>query len=94
MHFVFTVCDRAAQEVCPIWPGQPMRAHWGIADPAAVEGTDEEKQRAFSLAFRELAARIGIFTSLRIDALDQLALQREINAIGEMQPADAATKAS
>src|SRR5262245_38251944 len=56
-HFVFTVCDRAAQEVCPIWPGQPMTAHWGIADPAAVEGTDEEKQRVFSLAFRELAAR-------------------------------------
>ena len=90
MHFVFTVCDRAAQEVCPIWPGQPMTAHWGIADPAAVEGTDEEKQRAFSLAFRELAARIGIFTSLRIE----LALQREINAIGKMQSANAATKAS
>jgi protein-tyrosine-phosphatase len=87
MHFVFTVCDRAAHEVCPIWPGQPMTAHWGIADPAAVEGSDAEKERAFNLAFRELSARIGIFTSLRIQALDQLALQREINAIGTMQPA-------
>jgi protein-tyrosine-phosphatase len=91
MHFVFTVCDRAAQEVCPIWPGQPMTAHWGIADPAAVEGSDAEKERAFNLAFRELSARIGIFTSLRIEALDQLALQREINAIGKMQPAEERT---
>ncbi len=85
LHFVFTVCDRAAQEVCPIWPGQPMTAHWGIADPAAVEGTQEQKERAFALAFRELSARIGIFTSLRIDALDQLALQREINRIGKLK---------
>jgi protein-tyrosine-phosphatase len=88
MHFVFTVCDRAAQEVCPLWPGQPMTAHWGIADPAAVDGPQAEKERAFNLAFRELSARIGIFTSLRIDALDQLALQREINAIGKMQPVE------
>jgi protein-tyrosine-phosphatase len=87
MHFVFTVCDRAAAEVCPIWPGQPMTAHWGIADPAAVEGSAERKDRAFNLAFRELSARIGIFTSLRIEALDQLALQRELNAIGRT-PAD------
>jgi arsenate reductase len=85
MHFVFTVCDRAAQEMCPIWPGHPMTAHWGIADPAAVEGSVEDKERAFTLAFRELSARIGIFTSLRIDAMDQLALQREINAIGKME---------
>jgi protein-tyrosine-phosphatase len=83
LHFVFTVCDRAAQEMCPIWPGQPMTAHWGVTDPAAVEGTDQEKERAFNLAFRELAARIGIFTSLRIEALDQLALQRELDAIGK-----------
>ena len=87
LHFVFTVCDRAAQEMCPIWPGQPMTAHWGIADPAAVEGSDAEKERAFQLAFRELSARIGIFTSLRIESLDQLALQRELNAIGKQQPA-------
>ena len=85
MHFVFTVCDRAAQQTCPLWPGQPMTAHWGIADPAAVEGSNEEKERAFNLAFRELSARIGIFTSLRVDALDQLALQRQLDAIGKIQ---------
>jgi arsenate reductase len=85
LHFVFTVCDRAAEEMCPIWPGQPMTAHWGVADPAAVEGTDQEKERAFDLAFRELSARIGVFTSLRIDALDDLALKRELDAIGKMQ---------
>jgi arsenate reductase len=89
LHFVFTVCDRAAQEMCPIWPGQPMTAHWGVADPAAVEGTDQEKERAFTLAFRELAARIGIFSSLRLEALDDLAIKREIDAIGKLQPADA-----
>ncbi len=88
LHFVFTVCDRAAQEMCPIWPGQPMTAHWGVADPAAVEGTDQEKERAFTLAFRELAARIGIFSSLRLEALDDLAIKREIDAIGKLQPAD------
>jgi arsenate reductase len=92
MHFVFTVCDRAAQEMCPIWPGQPMTAHWGVADPAAVEASHEDKERAFNLAFRELSARIGLFTSLRIEALDQLALQREINAIGKMPATEAATK--
>jgi len=86
MHFVFTVCDNAAREVCPIWPGQPMTAHWGIADPAAVEGTQDQKERAFALAFRELAARIGIFTSLRLDALDQLAIQRAIDDIGKSTP--------
>jgi arsenate reductase (thioredoxin) len=82
MHFVFTVCDNAAQEVCPIWPGQPMTAHWGIADPATVDGSEEDKERAFQLAFRELSARIGIFTSLRLEALDQLALQHQLDAIG------------
>ena len=87
MQFVFTVCDRAAQEMCPLWPGQPMTAHWGIADPAAFEGSDEEKERAFQLAFRELSARIAIFTSLRLEALDQLAIQREIDAIGRTRPA-------
>jgi arsenate reductase len=91
LHFVFTVCDRAAAEVCPIWPGQPMTAHWGVADPAAVEGTDQEKERAFTLAFRELSARISIFTSLRIEALDELALKRELDAIGKMQAATKTT---
>ena len=94
LHFVFTVCDRAAQEMCPIWPGQPMTAHWGVADPAAVEGTDEQKARAFNLAFRELSARIGIFTSLRLDALDDLSLKRELDAIGKMQGADVTPKTS
>lgn len=82
LHFVFTVCDRAAAEVCPIWPGQPMTAHWGIEDPAAVEGADEEKRRAFNRAFRELDARIKLFTSLRLEALDQLSLKRQLDEIG------------
>jgi arsenate reductase len=84
LNFVFTVCDRAAREVCPLWPGQPMTAHWGIDDPAAVEGSDEEKLRAFRKAFRELDARIKIFTSLRIELLDRLALQKRLDAIGKV----------
>ena len=83
LHFVFTVCDNAANEVCPIWPGQPMTAHWGIADPAAVDGSDEEKRQAFRRAFRELDARIKVFTSLRIEMLDRLALQQQLDAIGK-----------
>src|SRR5215510_12487130 len=86
LHFVFTVCDRAAMEVCPLWPGQPMTAHWGVEDPAAVEGSDETKLRAFSKAFRELDARVKIFTSLRIDMHDRMALQRELDAIGKTRP--------
>ena len=82
LDFVFTVCNNAAAEVCPIWPGQPLTAHWGILDPAAVEGSDDEKRRAFNRAYRELDARIKIFTSLRIDMLDKLALKRELDAIG------------
>ena len=82
MQFVFTVCDNAAAEVCPVWPGQPMTAHWGIEDPAAVSGSDEDKARAFTKAFRELDARIKIFTSLRLDMLDRMALQRQLNEIG------------
>jgi protein-tyrosine-phosphatase len=81
LDFVFTVCDRAAEEVCPLWPGQPMTAHWGINDPAAVRGSDEEKERAFHKAFRELDARIKIFTSLRLESLDQMSLQRHLDAI-------------
>ena len=83
LDFVFTVCDRAAQESCPVWPGQPMTAHWGIEDPAAAGGSEEDKRRAFNRAFRELDARIKIFTSLRIEALDQLSLQRQLDAIGK-----------
>jgi arsenate reductase len=85
LDFVFTVCDNAAQEVCPIWPGQPMTAHWGIPDPAAVEGSHEEKRRAFNRAFRELDARLKIFTSLRIESLDELSLQRRLDDIGHMR---------
>ena len=82
MQFVFTVCDNAAAEVCPVWPGQPMTAHWGIEDPATAVGSDEDKARAFTKAFRELDARVKIFTSLRLDMLDRMALQRQLDDIG------------
>ena len=82
LDFVFTVCDRAAAEVCPYWPGQPMTAHWGVPDPASVAGSDDEKRRAFDKTFRELDARLKIFTSLRFEALDQLSLQRQLEDIG------------
>ena len=85
LDFVFTVCDNAAREVCPIWPGQPMTAHWGIHDPAAVEGTIEEQIRAFNKAFRELDARLKIFVSLRLETLDDMALKRELEAIGQLR---------
>ena len=83
MDFVFTVCDNAAKEVCPVWPGQPMTAHWGIPDPAAVEGTAAEVQRAFRDAFVSLDRRIGLFLSLPVGSLDRLAIQREIDRIGK-----------
>jgi arsenate reductase len=83
MDFVFTVCDNAANEVCPVWPGQPMTAHWGIADPAAVQGTPDEVQRAFREAFVALDRRIGLFLSLPLQSLDRLAIQREIDHIGK-----------
>lgn len=82
LDFVFTVCDNAANEVCPVWPGQPMTAHWGVPDPAAVQGTDEQKQRAFRDAFFLLDRRISLFLSLPIASLDDLALQHEVNRIG------------
>ena len=83
MDFVFTVCDNAAKEVCPIWPGQPMTAHWGIADPAAIHGSPAEVQRAFRDAFVALDRRIGLFLSLPLQALDRLAIQKEIDRIGK-----------
>jgi arsenate reductase len=86
MDFVFTVCDNAAGEVCPVWPGQPITAHWGIADPAVVEGTDEERRRAFAKAFRELDTRIQLFTSLPFERLDRLAIKREVDRIGKAEP--------
>jgi arsenate reductase len=82
MDFVFTVCDNAANEVCPFWPGQPMTAHWGIPDPAAVKGTPEEIERAFRDAYVVLDRRIGLFLSLPLSTLQQLTLQREIEDIG------------
>jgi arsenate reductase len=84
LDFVFTVCDRAAQEICPTWPGQPMTAHWGIEDPALAEGTDHEQRRAFNLAFRALDARLRLFTSLPLESLDRLALQRQLDSIGSV----------
>src|SRR5262245_29635414 len=84
IDFVFTVCDNAAKEVCPVWPGQPMTAHWGLEDPAAVTGSDEDQRRAFNVAFRQLGARLRIFTSLRTEALDRLSLQRELDRIGTL----------
>jgi len=88
LDFVFTVCDNAAGEMCPIWPGQPMTAHWGVADPAAVEGPDTEKWLAFRTAFRELESRIRIFTSLPIRSLDRVKLQEKLRAIGKTSSAD------
>ncbi len=82
MDFVLTVCDNAAGEVCPVWPGQPMSAHWGVPDPAAAQGTEEEKQRAFSDAFITLNRRITIFLALPFDKLDKLSLQSELHRIG------------
>ena len=82
LHFVFTVCDNAAKEVCPIWPGQPMTAHWGIPDPAAVKGRPEEIDRAFRDAFSILDRRITLFLALPLDALGGLAMQRELDKIG------------
>jgi len=82
LDFVFTVCDNAAKEVCPIWPGQPMTAHWGVPDPAAVQGAAEQVERAFRDAFFILDRRIGLFLSLPITSLDRLALKREVDKIG------------
>jgi len=82
MNFVFTVCDNAAKEICPIWPGQPMTAHWGVPDPAAVAGTPEEIERAFRDAFMILDRRISLLLCLPLSSLDKLAIQKEINRIG------------
>jgi arsenate reductase len=83
MHFIFTVCDNAANEVCPIWPGRPMTAHWGIADPASATGTPQEIERAFRDAFVALGRRINLFLSLPLDSLATLAIQQEIERIGQ-----------
>jgi arsenate reductase len=83
LHFVFTVCDNAANEVCPLWPGQPMTAHWGVPDPAAVNGTPEEIKRAFATAFAVLDRRISLFLCLPLASLETFSLQREIDNIGK-----------
>jgi arsenate reductase (thioredoxin) len=83
LDFVFTVCDKAAREVCPVWPGQPMTAHWGVPDPAAVAGTPEQIERAFRDAFTTLDRRIGLFLCLPLSSLDQLAIKKEIDRIGQ-----------
>jgi arsenate reductase len=83
LDFVFTVCDNAAGEMCPVWPGQPMTAHWGVADPAAVEGSETDKWMAFRKAFHELESRIKIFTSLPLRTLDKVKLQERLREIGK-----------
>ena len=87
LDFVFTVCDNAAGEACPFWPGQPMTAHWGIPDPAAAQGPEAEIALAFKDAFRMLSQRIGIFTALPIRSLDKLSLQAKLKDIGRMEGA-------
>ena len=83
LDFVFTVCDDAAGEICPVWPGQPMTAHWGIPDPAKVEGTVAEQRLAFADAYRMLSNRIGVFVSLPLTSLDRLALDKRLSEIGQ-----------
>lgn len=83
--FIFTVCDNAAGEVCPIWPGHPATAHWGISDPAGVEGSDEEKRAAFRTAYEQLARRIQLFLSLPIQKLDKITLKQKLAEIGQIK---------
>jgi len=85
MHFVFTVCDQAAAEACPVWPGQPMTAHWGVSDPAAVQGSDDDKRKAFLRAYTELYRRISLFVNLPFDTLSNLALKERLDEIGRRE---------
>jgi arsenate reductase (thioredoxin) len=94
MDFVFTVCDSAAGEICPIWPGQPMTAHWGIEDPAAVVGSDIDKERAFVQAFKYLRNRISVFLSLPLPSIDKLILETRLREIGRLEGATFYIKAS
>jgi protein-tyrosine-phosphatase len=89
MDFVFTVCDNAAHEVCPVWPGQPTTAHWGVPDPAAAEGTEIERRLAFADCYRMLNNRIGVFVNLPLEALDRLSLQKRLDEIGRHLPQSA-----
>lgn len=88
MDFVFTVCDNAANEACPVWPGQPMSAHWGVPDPAAVEGTETEIALAFADTYRMLTQRISIFCSLPLSSIDRLSLQTRLDQIGKASAAE------
>ena len=88
LDFVFTVCDQAAGEVCPVWPGQPITAHWGVQDPAAAEGTDKEKLAVFNKVFRELESRIKIFCSLPLASLDRSRIKEHVDDIGRSKSAD------
>ena len=88
MDFVFTVCDAAAEEVCPVWPGQPMTAHWGLPDPAAVRGSEAEKRYAFADTYRMLEQRIGVLVNLPMMSLDRLSLQKRLDEIGRTQVVD------
>jgi arsenate reductase (thioredoxin) len=94
MDFVFTVCDQAAGEVCPVWPGNPVTAHWGIPDPAAAEGTQAQREAAFDQALNALETRIKLFVSLPVPALDRLAIQRKVEEIGRLRPDAPAGRAS
>ena len=94
MDFVFTVCDQAAGEVCPVWPGQPITAHWGLPDPAAAQGSDVEQWHAFRDTFRALENRIRLFVSLPVASLDRMSLTRQVEAIGRMRPDAAEQSAS
>ena len=85
LDFVFTVCDNAAKEACPVWPGQPVTAHWGLPDPSLATGSDEVMRHAFNEAFRQLATRIGLFVSLPLDKLDRLSLQKKLDNIGAIR---------
>jgi arsenate reductase len=89
LDFIITVCDNAAGELCPIWPGKPMTAHWGIADPAAVEGSDADKAFAFRKALKELETRVKLFTALPIASLDQMTLREKLRAIGQQPTTEA-----
>jgi protein-tyrosine-phosphatase len=84
MDFVFTVCDNAAGEVCPVWPGQPMTAHWGVPDPAAAEGSEEHRRKAFFLAYQQLSNRLSLFVNLPLANLSRLALQKKLEDIGHV----------
>jgi arsenate reductase len=85
MDFIITVCDKAAGEVCPVWPGQPISAHWGFEDPAAVEGSDEEKRRAFAKTFRHIMNRVQVFVNLPLALLERSAIKREMDNIGKLK---------